>query len=215
MNEERVATLYRFRKRIIQEAIDDLPGECKRMIADNGGVVIGQYGGEANHSRLDVVCGESSVWLSESFCLWIGFNGRVRDYALKEILQHELAHIIFYTEMMLDLDLDRPSYSVYLAAMERVGRKFNPAYSSHGSVWRKIYARLTGKPASAARSYAMPYDCVGAARWEALMPKADAVGIEPFVYGLYLDTPHEFMPTLSLCGGVLADMEREAANVKA
>ena len=91
---DELAALRSERERIIQETIDGLPGECKRMIAESGGVMIGQYRGESDHSRFDIVWGEAFAWLFDEFCLWIGFNGRVRTFALKEILQHELAHII-------------------------------------------------------------------------------------------------------------------------
>ena len=209
---DKLAALRSERERIIQETIDDLPGECKRMIADYGGVVIGQYSGDAEHSRFDTVCGEAYAWMGDEFCLWIGINGRVRDFALKEILQHELAHVLFYIEMMLDLGIYKPSRFEYLDRMDFTYRSRQPEFSPHGSVWRKIYGRVTGRPACSARSYSMPDDRISAALLGSLMPKFMGGGIEACVYGVYLDKPHELQPTLSLCGGVLGDLELEAVN---
>lgn len=215
MNEERLATLWQFREQLIQKTIDDLPGELKRMIAECGGVGIGQYSGEARDQRFDIVCGEASAWIDGKFSLWIGFNGRVRDYALKEVLQHELAHIAFYSQMMLDLGLYRPSDLAYFEAMRRANRKFDPAYSSHGAVWRKMYARITGRSASSARHYSQPDDRVSAMRWGSLLPKAEGEGIEACLYGVYLDSSYECSSTLLMCGGVLDELEREAESAKA
>ena len=210
---DELAALRSERGRIIQETIDGLPGECRRMIADCGGVVIGQYSGDAQHSRFDTVCGEAYAWMGDEFCLWIGINGRVRTFALKELLQHELAHIIFYTEMMLELGIYKPSRVEYLDRMASAYYRDRVAeYSPHGSVWRKIYGRLTGRPACSARSYSMPDDRISAALLGSLMPKFMGGGIEACVYGVYLDKPYELQPTLSLCGGVLSELELEAVN---